>query len=100
MKPIAPSPYLVVYGVLVFLVPWLIYGSFLVRAMLYARSRGISLWSFTAREEMRELRRTDSHAALLHRQSFRCFFITVAMWFGGFAVMCLTLLLLHKRGIV
>jgi hypothetical protein len=100
MKPIDPSPYLVVYGVLVFLAPWLIYGSFIVRALLYARSRGISLWSSTARREMQELRRTDSHAALLHQRSFRWFFITLAMWFGGFAIMCLTLFLLHKRGIV
>jgi len=100
MKPIDPSPYLVVYGVLVFLVPWLIYGSFIVRALLYARSRGISLWSPAAREKMQELRRTDSHAALLHQRTLRWFIITLAAWLVGFAVMCLTLLILHKRGIV
>jgi hypothetical protein len=100
MKPIDPAPYLVVYGVLVFLVPWLIYGSFIVRGLLYARSRGISLFSSTSSARIRELRRTDSRASFLHQRTVRWFFITLAMWFVGFAVMGLTLYLLHRRGIV
>jgi len=100
MKPIDPSPYLVAYGVLVFLVPWLIYGSFIVRGLLYARSTGISLFSTASSARIRELRRTDSRAAFLHQRTVRWFFITLAMWFVGFAVMGLTLYLLHRRGIV
>ena len=100
MKPIDPTPYLVVYGVLVFVAPWLIYGSFIVRGLLHARSRGISLFSPTAGAKIRELRRTDSIAASLHQRSLRWFLITLAMWLVGFAVMGLALFLLHKRGIV
>jgi hypothetical protein len=100
MKPIDPDPYLVVYGVLVFLVPWLIYGSFIVRGLLYARSRGISLFSFTASAQIRKLRRTDNRAAFLHQRTLRWLVITLTMWVIGFAVMCLTLYLLHRRGIV
>ena len=62
MKPIDPSPYVAVYGVLVFLVPWLIYGSFIVRSWLYARSRGISLFSPTAPVQMRALVLSDREA--------------------------------------
>src|SRR2546421_496121 len=40
MALINPSPYLVVYGLLVFLVPWLIFASFIVRGLLYARGCG------------------------------------------------------------
>ena len=80
MKPIDPDPYLLVYGVLVFLAPWLIFGSFILRNMLYARSKGISLFSLTASAQMRALRRTDSHAAFLHQRTFRWFFITLSMW--------------------
>jgi len=100
MKPVDPDPYLVVYGVLVFLAPWLIYGSFIVRGLLYAQSRGISLLSRTSGAKIRELRRTDSHAASLHQRSLRWFIITLSMWLVGFAVMGLALFLLHKRGIV
>jgi hypothetical protein len=46
MKPINPSPYIAAYGVLVFLAPWLVFMSFNVRKLLYARRTGISLWSF------------------------------------------------------
>ena len=100
MKPIDPSPYLVVYGVLVFLLPWLIYVNFIVRGLLYARKRGISLFSKTASDEIRALRQTDSHASLLHRRAWRWFFITLAMWPIGFAIMCVTLFLLHQHDVV
>src|SRR5713101_2517377 len=89
-----------VYVVLVFLVPWLIYGSFIVRGLMYARSRGISLFSSTASAQIRALRQTDSRAAFLHRRSLRWLVVTLATWLAGFAVMCLTLYLLHRRGIV
>lgn len=89
-----------VYVVLVFLAPWLIYGSFIVRGLMYARSRGISLFSSTASEQIRALRQSDSRAAFLHRRSLRWLVITVCMWLVGFSAMCLTLYLLHRRGIV
>src|SRR5262245_12470919 len=100
MKPVDPTPYVAVYGVLVFLVPWLIYGSFIVRSLFYARSRGISLFSPTASAQMRALVLSDSHAALLKRRAWRWLFITLGMWLVGFGVLCLTLYLLHRRGIV
>ena len=100
MVPIDPSPYLVIYGVLVFLAPWLIYGSFIVRALVYAHSKGISLFSWSGSSHMRMLRQTDSYAAFLHQKTRRWFIITLIMWFVGFGVMGLTLYLLHRRGIV
>lgn len=100
MALIDPSPYLVVYGVLVFLVPWLILGSFIVRGLLYARRCGISLLSWTASAQIRELRQTDSYASFLHRRSLRWLIIVATTWFVGFAAMGLTLYLLHQRGII
>jgi uncharacterized membrane protein (DUF485 family) len=100
MTPIDPSPYLVIYGVLVFLAPWLIYGSFIVRALVYAQRKGILLFSWSDSSQMRMLRQTDSYAAFLHQRTRRWFIITLTMWFVGFAVMGLTLYLLHRRGIV
>jgi hypothetical protein len=100
MTPIDPSRYVAVYCVVIFLVPWLIYASFIVRALLYSRRNGISLFSWTASSQMRMLRQTDRYAAFLYRQTRRWFIIMMTMWFVGFAVMGLTLYLLHRRGIV
>jgi len=100
MTPIDPTPYVAAYGVVVFLVPWLVYGSFIVRSLMYARSCGISLLSWTASAQIRALRQTDSRAAFLHQRSLRWFVITLVTWLVGFAAMCLTLYLLYRRGIV
>ncbi|MCO5052086.1 MAG: hypothetical protein M9920_07265 [Verrucomicrobiae bacterium] len=100
MKPLDPTPYVAVYGVLIFLVPWLIYMSFIVRSLLYARRQGVSLFSLTGSAQMRALARVDSYAAFLKRRALRWFVITLTMWFVGFAILGLTLYLLHKRGIV
>jgi hypothetical protein len=100
MTPIDPTPFVALYVVLVFVPPWVIYGSFVVRSLVYARSRGISLFSATASAQIRLLRQTDSRAALLHRCSWRWLVITLAAWVAGFAGLCLTLYVLHRSGIV
>jgi hypothetical protein len=100
MRVVDPTPYIVVYGAVVFLTPWLIYGSFIVRGLLYARSKGIGLFSWTASDDIRLLRQADSRAAFLHKRSLRWLIITGVMWLLGFAVMCLTLYLLHTKGII
>lgn len=40
MTPIDPTPFVAVYVVLVFLVPWLIYGSFIVKAWFMPEAVG------------------------------------------------------------
>ena len=100
MKPIDPTPYVAVYGVLVFLAPWLIFGSYIIRSLVYARGKGISLFSWTGGAEIRALRQTDSYAAFLHRRSLRWLVITLAMWIVGFALLGLTLFFLHRSGTV
>ena len=100
MAPIDPTPFVAIYAALVFLVPWLVLGSFIVRGLLHARNCGIPLLSWTASAQIRALRQTDARAAFLHQRSLRWLRITSVIWFAGFAVMCLTLYLLHRRGIV
>lgn len=100
MRPIDPTPYVATYVVIVFVVPWLIYGSFVMRCLIYAQRKGIPLFSLAGAAQMRALRQTDSHAALIHRRAKRWAFIVLAIWFIGFAVMCLTLYWLHSKGVV
>jgi len=85
---------------LIDLVPWLILGSFIVRSLIYARSRGISLLSLDSSAEMKVLRCNDPYAASLHRRAKRWMFITAATWFISFAAVFLTLLILHWRGVI
>jgi hypothetical protein len=100
MKPIDPTPYVAVYGLLMFLVPWLIFGSYIIRGLVYARGKGICLFSLTGGAEIRALRQTDSHAAFLHRRSLRWLVITLALWIVGFALLGLTLFFPHRTGTV
>jgi hypothetical protein len=100
MRPIDPTPFVDVYFVLVFLLPWLVCASFVARKLMYARSRGISLLSPMAFAQIRTLRQTDSYAAQLHRRSLQWLAVTAAMWFVGFALLGLTLHLLQRRGII
>ena len=100
MLPVNPEPYVAAYVVLVFLVPWLIYCSFIVRKLLYARKSGISLISSDASVRIRALRQSDSYASYLHQRCLRWFVITLSMWVLGFGVLGLTLYLLYLRGIV
>ena len=73
MKPIDPTPYVGVYVVVVFVVPWLIGCGFTARSVFYARRRGISLFSISGGFEARELRQIDRHAAFLHRRALKWF---------------------------
>src|SRR5215813_1365185 len=100
MKPIDTSPYVAAYGVFVFLAPWLVCMSFNLRKLLYARRTGISLWSWGASEQIRNLRQTDAYAEYLHRRLVMWMKVTLVMWLVGFAVLGLTLYLLHNRGVV
>jgi len=100
MKPIDPSPYVAAYGVLVFLAPWLVCMNFNIRKLLYARRAGISLLSWGASGQIRSLRQTDPYAAHLHKRLVTWMKVTLVMWLVGFAVLGLTLYLLHNRDVV
>ena len=100
MALIGPSPFLVVYGVAVFLLPWLIYGIYIVRGLMYAHSKGIGHFSLQSTASMRMLRQTDSRAAFLHKRAKRWFSIRLIMCVVGFATMGVTLYLVHQRGMV
>ncbi len=100
MTSLDPTPFVAVYVALVFVLPWVVGGVFVAKALMYARSRGISLFSITAPAQIRALRQIDAHADFLHRRSRRWLVITLAAWVAGFGVMCLMLYLLHQKGIV
>ena len=79
VTPIDPTPYVAVYVITVFIVPWLIYGSFVVRA---------------GRHQM------DSRGEFFRQRALRWRVIVHVMWLVGFTVMALTLYFLHTRGII
>ena len=58
------------------------------------------LLSASASAQVRELRKTDSRAALLHRRSLQWLIILAVVWPIGFAILGLTLYMLHRHGIV
>ena len=100
LKPIDPSPYVVAYGVLVFLAPWLVFMSFNICKLLYAWRNGIPLWSYGASARIRSLRQTDPYAAHLHQRCARWMKITLVMWLVGFALLNAAIYVLHSSGII
>jgi hypothetical protein len=100
MKPIDPTPFVAVYVVIVFVIPWLIYASYILRTLHYARRSSIHLLSFNASAQIRTLRQVDPYAADLHRRTLKWLVIVLSIWIVGFAVLVLTLYLLHKNGII
>jgi hypothetical protein len=69
-----------VVGLVVGMVPMLIYGSYMVRSLLHARRCGIALLSKSAGAAFRVHLREDEHARLLYRRSVVWFFISLATW--------------------
>jgi hypothetical protein len=100
MKPADPTPFVAVYVLIVFLVPWLIFAASILRNLQYARKSGIHLLSFDASAQIRALRQIDAYAAALHRRTIKWLVIVLCIWLIGFAVLALTLFLLHRQGIV
>ena len=100
MKPVDPTPFVAVYVVIVFVLPWLICVSFILRKLHYASKSGISLLSFDASAQIRALRQVDPYAAGLHRRGLKWLVITLCLWLVGFAILILALYLLRKQGIV
>jgi hypothetical protein len=100
MIPTDPTLYVAVYGLLVFLLPWSIFGSYVMRSLMYARNHDIGVFSWIASQKMRRLRQRDNYAAFLHQEVRRWLFITLVMWIVGSAVLAAALYLLHQQGIV
>lgn len=95
-----PNPYVAAYGVIVFLLPWVIYGGYLLRATFYIEYHSIPREQF-ADPERRE-RILQQHPQLNHwyRKSIQWRTRVIKIWAVGIVVFAGALLLFARLGII
>jgi len=97
---IDPEPYVEAYAAIVFLLPWLVFMSFVIRRLLHAKKLGVSLLTGDASVRIRALRGSDQHAAYLYQRSRQWLIATLVAWVVGFIVLGGSLFLLHRGGVL
>jgi hypothetical protein len=107
MSPINPTPYVIIYILSVFVLPWAICGSFVIRGLARARQLGVNLFSGNAKTQILELQKTDQILSNLSKNTRKWFVIVFISWIMGFSILVFTLyklesanlLINHSKGI-
>lgn len=99
--PIDPTPYLLVYTLLVFLFPWAVFAFWVGRQWIYllkTHPEFAVILSFRQFRELRKLRDHDASFMHMYQMTIRWIKITGVCWVAGFAILAITLFLLDKEG--
>ena len=100
--PIDPTPFVIPYAIIIFLLPWIICASFMIRNMAFLSKKGLLNWGldFEKQKLAREFMKSDPQARSLYKQLKRWMIITIALWVGGFAVLGTTLYLMEENDLL
>ena len=98
MAPIDPTPYVIPYAIVVFLCPWIVYASIIVRHCWLLKKNNISSNFLFEKSDDRakriEFLRTNQESLNLRRKAVRWMVIVLLCWIIGFAFLAGTLLVL------
>ncbi|MFQ5846553.1 MAG: hypothetical protein ACE5IQ_02645 [Candidatus Methylomirabilales bacterium] len=107
--PIDVTPYVMVYAAVVFLCPWLILASYLLRELRVLRKHGLLGLTTNAEvwNEIQSFRKTNPESKYLYGKVKQWMKITLTFWVTGFVILCAALYLLdandllinHSKGI-
>lgn len=107
--PIDATPYVMVYSAIVFLCPWLIFTSYLLRELQVLRKHKLLRWLINTREwqSIQEFRKTNAESQYLYGKVKTWMKITLTFWIAGFVILGATLYLMdandllinHSKGI-
>ena len=103
MFPIDPTPYVNVYAVIVFLCPWLIFASWVVRHTLFIRRvRPSWFWwfGFAQWKEYAKFREQNPEAMAIWRGAMRWLMITAICWAIGLVVLAGTLFFMDRNDLL
>lgn len=101
--PIDPTPYLLVYTFLVFLLPWAVFVFWIGKQWIYlikTHPEFAVILSFKQFRELRKLREFDASLMYMYSKTIRWIKITGLCWVTGFAILAITLFLLDKNGLL
>jgi len=108
--PIDLEPFILIYVFIVFLCPWAVFGSYLLRELQFLRKNDMIDWFSVTMEQwnkVNEFRRTNPESRYLYEKVKRWMLITLLCWVFGFAILAVTigvmsandLLIDHTKGI-
>lgn len=95
-----PNPYVAVYAVIVFFLPWAIYGGYVLRATVYVESHSIPREQFADPNLREQILREHPRLAHWYRQSNQWRTRVFKIWAVGFVVLAGATFLLARLGII
>jgi hypothetical protein len=93
--PLDPTPYMIPYVIIVFLAPWMISASYIIRELRLAYRSGVlgelmvlPPSAFRARRDIiTRFFKTNTEVADLHKRLVRWCIVTIAAWVFGFLLL-------------
>ena len=106
--PIDPTPFVIPYVILIFLLPWGLAASFLIRELALAQREGqlSRLMGFTGLsiieriKAAREYRGSNPLAMRLHQKTVQWALITILLWIVGFVLLGSTLFIMDRNDLL
>lgn len=110
MFPLDPTPFVFAYVIAVFIFPWAVFCSYLIREWNYLKQKKVVGWLWVHPRQWSkiwEFRNTDPRSKYLFGKVKQWMFITFVAWVVGFVILGVTLYLLdandllinHSKGI-
>ncbi len=102
MFPVNPSPYILVYIILVFFCPWCIYGTYVIREIHFLRKHKVFIPFniITTWKEVKKFRNKNAKSKYLYSKVKKWFVITIILWVLGFIVLGITLFTLEQNNLL
>lgn len=95
-----PTPYVAAYVAIVFLLPFVIYGGYLLRATFYIEYHSISREQFADSRRREQILQQHPQLDQWYRKSVQWRMRVFKIWAVGFAVLAATTFLLSRLGII
>ncbi len=100
MTPINPTPYIVVYAILIFVLPWLIFTTYLIKALFRSHQLNASIFTFGGYSYIKELIKTDTTLKILYTKLKKSLIIVLFMWLVGAFILVVTLYSLNSNNLL
>ncbi len=100
MTPIDPTPYVIIYTILIFVLPWFIFTTYLIKALFRSHQLNASIFTFDGYSYIKELIKTDASLKILYTKLKKWLIIVLFMWLIGAFILVVTLYSLNSNNLL
>ncbi len=97
MTPINPTQYVLIYAIVIFVLPWGVFITYLIRVAFRSHQLGAVSFGYS---QINELAKKDPKLKTLYTKSKRWLIIVFTMWLFGSFLLILTLYLLDNNNLL